>query len=186
MINRVERLIQNYTRFCSLPWEQSLSGAERVWFAVYNKSDERRIRARIDEFRIATKSADHGWRSIDLTGVFGQWLTAQEYRESYFESPEDLEPLLPDFEERIVELIRKELEHPESDESSVVAVTGIAGLFGFLKVSAVIPKLAPYIQGRLLVFFPGEYEDGNYRLLDARDGWNYRAIPITANNGTEG
>jgi hypothetical protein len=35
------------------------------------------------------------------------------------------------------------------------------------------------IQGRLVVFFPGEFENANYRLLDARDGWNYHAIPIT-------
>ena len=37
--------------------------------------------------------------------------------------------------------------------------------------------------GRLLVFFPGEVEGNNYRLLDARDGWNYLATPITADKG---
>jgi len=36
-----------------------------------------------------------------------------------------------------------------------------------------------WIAGRLLVFFPGEHEGNSYRLLDARDGWNYLAIPIT-------
>ena len=35
------------------------------------------------------------------------------------------------------------------------------------------------VRGRIAVFFPGEYEDSNYRLLDARDGWNYLAVPIT-------
>ena len=35
------------------------------------------------------------------------------------------------------------------------------------------------IRGRVVVFFPGEYENSNYRLLDARDGWNYLAVPIT-------
>ena len=35
------------------------------------------------------------------------------------------------------------------------------------------------VRGRLLVFFPGEREGSNYRLLDARDGWNYLAVPIT-------
>jgi hypothetical protein len=29
------------------------------------------------------------------------------------------------------------------------------------------------IKGRLVVFFPGHLERSNYRLLDARDGWNY-------------
>jgi len=42
------------------------------------------------------------------------------------------------------------------------------------------------IRGRLLVFFPGEYENNNYRLLDARDGWNYLAVPITAREGVHG
>jgi hypothetical protein len=35
------------------------------------------------------------------------------------------------------------------------------------------------IRGRLVIFFPGEYDSNNYRLLDARDGWNYLAVPIT-------
>jgi len=183
--SRIERLIQNYERFCSLPWEQSLSGAERVWFAVYDKADERRLRARITEFELASKRAGHNWCLIDLTNTFGRWLAEQDYHESFFENPEDLEPLLPDFEARVVELISKELTASDSDENRIIAVMGIAGLFGFLKVSGVIPKIASRIRGRLLVFFPGEYDDGNYRLLDARDGWNYRAIPITANNGTE-
>ena len=36
------------------------------------------------------------------------------------------------------------------------------------------------VPGRLVVFFPGSYEDNNYRLLDAYDGWGYLAVPITA------
>jgi hypothetical protein len=36
------------------------------------------------------------------------------------------------------------------------------------------------IRGRVVVFFPGELEQNNYRLLGARDGWNYLAIAITA------
>jgi hypothetical protein len=33
-----------------------------------------------------------------------------------------------------------------------------------------------------LVFFPGEHhpEHHSYRLLDARDGWNYLAVPLLA------
>ena len=27
--------------------------------------------------------------------------------------------------------------------------------------------------------FPGHVDGSNYRLLDARDGWNYLAVPIT-------
>ena len=65
----------------------------------------------------------------------------------------------------------------------MVAVLGVASLFGLLKVSQVVQDVAPHIRGRLLVFFPGEHEGSNYRLLDARDGWNYLAVPITSEKG---
>ena len=39
------------------------------------------------------------------------------------------------------------------------------------------------IRGRLALFFPGDVDNNNYRLLDARDGWNYLAIPITLHHG---
>ena len=48
---------------------------------------------------------------------------------------------------------------------------------------ASLPLVEAHIRGRLLVFFPGIYEQDNYRLLDARDGWNYHAVPITASEG---
>jgi hypothetical protein len=65
-------------------------------------------------------------------------------------------------------------------EGSVVALIGIGSLFGFLKAKEVVDKLSPFVEGRLLVFFPGSYENNNYRLLDGYDGWNYLAVPITA------
>jgi hypothetical protein len=50
-----------------------------------------------------------------------------------------------------------------------------------VKVSALVSEVNDAIAGRLLVFFPGQHEGSSYRLLDARDGWNYLAIPITPN-----
>lgn len=185
MSNKVERLAQRYKQFCSLPWERSLAGAQRIWFAVYDKQDERRLRARADEFEVITRAAGHGFHLVDLTSAFGRWMATQEYRESYFEAPEDLELLLPEFEQAVVEKMKAALEAPEINEDTVVAVQGIACLFGFAKVSSVIAKVAPSVRGRLLVFFPGEHENSNYRLLDARDGWNYMAIPITAHDEAE-
>ena len=35
------------------------------------------------------------------------------------------------------------------------------------------------IRGRFGLFFPGEFDINDDRLLDARDGWNYLAVPIT-------
>jgi hypothetical protein len=63
-----------------------------------------------------------------------------------------------------------------------VAVFGVGALFGFTRVSRVLKLVEPYIRGRLVVFFPGVYDQNNYRLLDARDGWNYLAVPITAHS----
>jgi len=67
-----------------------------------------------------------------------------------------------------------------ADKSSVVSICGVGTLFGLIKVKDVVDRFAPLVNGRLLVFFPGSYEDNNYRLLDGYDGWNYLAIPITA------
>ncbi len=184
MSARIDRLVARYRQFCALPWARSVAGPERVWFVVYDKADERRLRARIDEFEVATKQAGHGWRHVDLADAFGHWLAAQEYRESYFESPEDLDLLLPELEQAVIDLIAREIER-DGDENTVIAVSGVASLFGFGKVSGVIEKAAPKVRGRLVVFFPGEHEDNNYRLLDARDGWNYLAIPIKAHDGAE-
>jgi len=67
--------------------------------------------------------------------------------------------------------------------NTVVALTGVGSLFGLLKVNQVVARLAPLTAGRLLVFFPGSYrEDNSYRLFDAYDGWDYLAVPITADN----
>ena len=71
-----------------------------------------------------------------------------------------------------------------SDPDGVVGLLGAGTLFGLgdaVKVSALLNAVNDAIAGRLLVFFPGEHEGNSYRLLDARDGWNYLAIPITAN-----
>ena len=65
-------------------------------------------------------------------------------------------------------------------ENDVVAIHGVGSLFGLLKVKDVVDQFAPSVKGRLLVFFPGSFENNNYRLLDGYDGWNYLAVPITA------
>jgi len=182
-MSRIDRLIQRYQHFVELPWEERLSGAQRVWFVVYDKTDERRIRARIDEFELVTTKAGHDWKMCDLTDSFPQWMAEQEYKESYFEDPEALDLLLPDFHEHVVEQVRSVLDADDVGPDTVVAVLGIASIFGFTRASKVVQALAGNIPGRLLVFFPGEHEDNNYRLLDARDGWNYMAVPITAHDG---
>lgn len=183
-MGRIDRLAERYGRFIALPWQKDLAGAQRAIFVVYDKTDERRLRMRKNLFRLATEQAGHGWTECDLTGVFAQWMAATEYREVYFESPEDIVlKLEEEFLAHVADRVRQVLRAPEADSQSVVAVFGIASLFGFVRVSEVMQALEADIRGRILVFFPGEYEDNNYRLLDARDGWNYLAVPITLQEG---
>ena len=179
-MGRIDRLAERYKSYIALLWQQDLAGAQRAIFVVYDKADERRLRARKDLFAMATAEAGHGWLECDLTRVFAEWMAATEYRESYFESPEDLElKLEDDFLEHVAGRVREVLTSSEVDENSVVGIYGIASLFGFVRVSELMKEIEGDIRGRVVVFFPGEYENNNYRLLDARDGWNYLAVPIT-------
>ena len=118
---QIERLIQNYDTRVSLPWERNLAGPQRVWFAVYHKGEERRLRRRLDEFEISTKRARHGWITFDLTDLFAQWLSSHEYREGYFETPEHLEsesPALGDFQESLVRHVTDVLTSTQAGVSS--------------------------------------------------------------------
>lgn len=180
-MSKIDLLLRNYARYVSLPWDPRLAGPQKVWFAVYDKTDERRLRLRLGDFEIVTKQAHHVWRSCDLTDAFARWMAGQEYREAYFESPGDLPIPHPGFADYTARRVRDALE--AADANTVVAVVGVGALYGFLRASQLMKEIESSIPGRLLVFFPGEYEDGNYRLLDARDGWNYLAVPITASEG---
>jgi len=179
-MSEVEELLKAYERFVSLPWNETLSGAEKVWFVVYDPPQERRIRFRLPEFETVTKKSKHKWISLDLTDAFASWMTSHRYREAYFESPEDMEPALNDFADTVVKNIVDLLSSSDADKDTIVAITGLASLFGLTRASTVLEKVTSAIRGRLLVFFPGRHEGSLYRLLDARDGWNYLAIPIKA------
>ncbi|MBF4381812.1 DUF1788 domain-containing protein, partial [Vibrio anguillarum] len=65
-------------------------------------------------------------------------------------------------------------------EDGVIALLGCGTLFGFASVSGVVESLAEKVTGRLVVFFPGEVQNNNYQLLDAKDGWGYHATAISA------
>ena len=180
-MSRIDTLLRNYARYVRLPWDRSLPPPQRVWFAVYDPVDERRLRLRLSSFELATREAGHGWRCCDLTNAFPQWMANYEYREEYFKSPEDLRIPHPAVEDYVASLVRAELD--KGDEDTVVAVVGVASLFGFMRVSRLVELVEDSIRGRLLVFFPGSYENNLYRFLNARDGWNYHAVPITAVGG---
>ena len=151
-----------------------------------NKTDERRLRIRLGEFELATKSAKHGWKLVDVASAFAEWMAAEDYREDYFKAPDDLEMAMSGFLDFVSARVKSALDDDSANANTVVAVHGVANLFGLIKVSDLMCAVDSSIRGRLLVFFPGEFENNNYRLLDARDGWNYLAVPITTREGAHG
>ena len=179
-MNRIKRLVESYSKYIAVPWRSDAAPAQRVIFCVYNENEELRLRARIDEFEIATRQAGHEWAVFDLTDTFACWLTSQRYIKSYFQKPHLLSTLIPRYLVFIEDKFSAFLTENQIGQECVVALEGVGSLFGFLKVKEVVDKLAPKVKGRLLVFFPGTYENNNYRLLDGYDGWNYLAVTITA------
>lgn len=183
-MGRIEDLAVRYRGQIGAPWQRNLAGDQKAIFIVYPKSDERRLRARLGLFEMETISTGHRWHLVDLTDTFARWMADTEYRDVYFEEPETLTmKLRSDFVQHAAGRLREALTADEVDDDTVVAVQGVACLYGFTRVSLVLKEVVKEIRGRLVVFFPGEYEDNVYRLLDARDSWNYLAVPITLHNG---
>ena len=176
-MGRIEDLADAYHEHALLPWQNNLSGAQRILMAVYDKQLERMLRARVDEFRQRTLGTGHVWHLVDMTTWFSEWLTEQEYRELYFEDPDALATKIGAFTKRATDRLKDIVN--SHDANTDVALLGAASLYGFMRVSELIHDTEPYVNGRLLVFFPGVKNDTNYRLLDARDGWNYLATGIT-------
>jgi len=183
-MGRIEQLADRYRNHVGAPWQRNLAGDQKAIFVVYPKTDERKLRARLALFEMATTSTGHPWRALDLTDTFARWMADTDYRDVYFEEPESLAmKLRSDFVQHAADRLRQALTANGTNEDTVVAVQGVACLFGFTRVSLILKEVVKDIRGRLVVFFPGEYENNNYRLLDARDGWNYLAVPITLHNG---
>lgn len=185
-MSRIDDLIASYRRFARLPWVTGLAPAQRVWMAVYAPDDERRLRLHLQEFETASHAAGHGWAQVDITRSFEDWMAAHEYRNAYFDNPRLIQPELTGFLDTLVTQVREQLTSV-STTNAIVGLVGAGSLFGLgdrVKVSALVEQIEDLIAGRLLVFFPGEVEQNNYRLLNGRDGWNYHAVLITAERGT--
>jgi hypothetical protein len=104
----------------------------------------------------------------------------QRYVKSYFKKPDLISTILPKYQEEIAHRFEAFVSGQQVNENAVIALKGVGSLFGLTKVKGIVDLLAPKVPGRLVVFFPGSYENNNYRLLDAYDGWGYLAVPITA------
>lgn len=184
-MSRVDDLITNYERFVQLPWPSNVAPAQRVWMAVYTPEEERRLSLHLPDFATASKKAGYKWELVDISDRFEEWMASHEYRDSYFANPKLMQPELVGFFDQLVSRVRDEIAAKTSDRT-IVGLVGAASLFGLgdhVRVSALIERVQDIVEGRLLVFFPGEVEGNNYRLLGAKDGWNYLATLITAEKG---
>lgn len=184
-MSRVDDLVASYERFVQLPWPSNLAPAQKVWMAVYSPDEERRLRLHLPAFETASKKAGYEWATIDLSSEFEHWMASHEYRDAYFANPKLMQPELVGFFDQLVEDMRAEVVAKTSDRT-IIGLVGAASLYGLgdqVRVSALIERIQDEVAGRLLVFFPGEVEGNSYRLLGARDGWNYLATLITAEKG---
>ena len=180
-MSKIKQLIDNYRTHIEIPWQTDRSAQQRVIFCVYPEYQELRLRVRLDEFEIVTKQAEHDWSLFDMTDMFPDWMESRKkYLKRNFETPGTLLTALPKFKLFIADKFEAFCKEKWAGPDDVVAVSGVGSLFGFIKVKEVVDLIAPLVPGRLVVFFPGSYENNNYRLLDAYDGWGYLAIPITS------
>ena len=186
-MTRIDLLKKNYQRLCGMPWDRNVAGCAAGLARRLRQG--RRAEAAAPAAgcsRRPRSTTGHKWTAIDLTDAFADWMCGPDnaaYAESYFESPDLLDDaVLADLKQSVVSRIRSVLAGLADPDNTVLALYGVASLFGFLRISEILPMVEEHVEGRLLVFFPGTYEQNNYRLLDARDGWNYHAVPITASD----
>ncbi len=181
MASKIDSLLFNYDKVINEPWTITLSGQEKVWFLVYDPSEQRKMDLRQGDFERYTKRAGKNWVELNMKPCFPQWMSSHQYRQRYFEKPNAIaDQIESNFKNYVINFLNEKLNDVAADENTVVAVTHVSSLFGFLLLSDILKIISPAIKGRLLIFFPGEFANNHYRLMDARDGWNYLARPITA------
>jgi len=183
-MNLAQTILERLKEHLSLPWPENVSPRERVVMVVYPPNDERKLRRLIEsgEFASEIKTTGHGWLEYDLATEFSAWLAEYEYRDRYLARPERLWDdggNVRGLEEYLVQKIADAARDLTAND--VLALVGGGGLFGLHSVSTLIEQIESHVSGRLVIFFPGEHDAKNnsYRLLGAKDGWGYLAVPIT-------
>jgi hypothetical protein len=175
-----DQLIAAYQRHLQLPWATNLSDAERTWVLWYDPSLERRVAGHSIEFEQAARQAGYGWKQVDLAAVVASWLATNRHAERLMRRPNEVTTLGSELMATISETVASHA--AETGDKDILALIGTGSLFGFASVASLMEAVAPKVKGRLLVTFPGRYETGRYRLLDARDSWNYHATPIPSSS----
>ncbi|MEY5049170.1 MAG: hypothetical protein RLZZ175_2529 [Bacteroidota bacterium] len=180
MKTRIDLLVEAYEKVINEPWSSALSGQERIWFLVYDPAEQRKVDLHLGDFERAAIKAGKKWKDISLKQCFPSWMANHEYKESYFQKPKVIvDQLEASFIPFAIQFLKNEINKIEQDEDTLIALKDVSSIFGFARLSEIIKSCDKDFKGRLLIFFPGEFEQNHYRLLDARDGWDYLARPIT-------
>lgn len=180
MATRIDLLLDAYEKVVQEPWSSALSGQERIWFLVYDPAEQRKVDLRLGDFETIAVKSGKKWESISLKQCFPSWMANHEYKEDYFTNPEYIvDQLEAEFIPFAIQYLKGELQKIEQDQDTLIAIRDVSSLFGFGRLSEILKSCDKDFRGRLLIFFPGEFEHNHYRLLDARDGWDYLARPIT-------
>jgi hypothetical protein len=182
-MNYVERLNEALKLQLKHPWSSDRSGGERVWFLVFDPEQLRKVLARKDLFKLSVEAAGKRWIDLDIAAEFGTWMRDHRYAERYFQRPQLARSIADDFSKCLAERITTRIAESGADEASLLVLTGAESLYGITRLSHITSLIEDSIPGRLMVFFPGSYSDTQYRLLNARDGWNYLAVPIVPVSG---
>ncbi len=181
MKTRIDKLLAAFESAVQEPLVGTLSGQERVWFLVYDPAEQRKIDLRMGDFEMATRRAGKNWVEVSMKRTFPEWMAAHPYRDAYFADPEALvDQLEAEFKDFAIRSILDQIHDRKTDENVLIAIRDVAALFGLARLSDILKGASGAFTGRVLVFFPGEFSQNQYRLLDARDGWSYLARPITA------
>jgi Domain of unknown function (DUF1788) len=181
MQSKLDQLLESFEKVVNEPWSAALSGQERIWFLVYDPADQRKVDLRLGDFETATMKAGKKWKGISMKLCFPAWMAQHEYRDDYFKNPSYIvDQLEAEFIPFAIKFLKDELQKTEQDQDTLIAIKDVSSLFGFVRLSEILKSCDKDFKGRLLIFFPGEFEHNRYRLLDARDGWDYLARPITS------
>lgn len=177
-------ILERLKEHLALPWPKDVSPRERVVMVVYTPADERKLRRLIQsgEFAREIATSGRGWVEHDLATEFSCWLAKHQYRDRYLHRPERLwddTGNVRGLDEYLGSRIAELTSHLTAND--VLALIGAGGLFGLHSISSLVEQIESHIPGRLVVFFPGEHDarTNSYRLLGAKDGWGYLAVPIT-------
>lgn len=180
MASKIDSLLASYEMVINEPWTGTLSTSERTMFLVFDPAEIRRVELRLSDFELATRKAGKRWELISLKSCFPTWMSQHNYREEYFLDPEAVvDQLETKFRQFAIDYLNTAIDKLTTDNNTLIAIKDVSSLYGYTRLTDIVNSVSKAFKGRLLVLFPGEFDKNHYRLLDARDGWNYVARPIT-------